>query len=271
MVQYIVTTVKSKPHLNGKAREIAASLNCLFAERGEHTLEFFKDEFASAILIIVGDTRIVARVGNSELFFHPSMSLLRLMNHAKGQVDRMAEAMALKPGMHVLDCTLGFASDALVASYLTGPTGSVTGVEASPLAALLVRMGVNEYTVRVHDGLERHKAQVLAALPGAMQRIKVINMHHLDFLLAAKSKSFDIVYFDPMFRKPRTESASMAPLRGLALPDPISVSSVQAAMRVARRRVVLKEGRFSTEFARLGFSLIPGGKYSEVAYGIIEV
>jgi len=35
-------------------------------------------------------------------------------------------------------------------------------------------------------------------------------------------------------------------------------------------RVVMKEHRGSDEFARLGFKLVDGGKYSSIAFGVIE-
>ena len=43
--------------------------------------------------------------------------------------------------MRVLDCTMGLASDAVVASFITGWTGTVCAVEASPLLHLLVSEG----------------------------------------------------------------------------------------------------------------------------------
>lgn len=43
------------------------------------------------------------------------------------------------------------------------------------------------------------------------------------------------------------------------------------ALRVGRRRVVLKERRESAEFARLGFKYLSGGRYTRVAYGLIEI
>ncbi|EJO17668.1 hypothetical protein HMPREF1148_0084, partial [Selenomonas sp. FOBRC6] len=35
--------------------------------------------------------------------------------------------------------------------------------------------------------------------------------------------------------------------------------------------VVMKERRESAEFARLGFDTLTGGKYSRIAYGVMEL
>ena len=47
--------------------------------------------------------------------------------------------------MRVLDCTMGLASDAVVASFITGRTGTVCAVEASPLLHFVVSEGLQNY------------------------------------------------------------------------------------------------------------------------------
>ena len=42
------------------------------------------------------------------------------------------------------------------------------------------------------------------------------------------------------------------------------------ALRVAKKRVVIKETKDSMEFKRLNISQIYGGKYSSVSYGVID-
>ncbi|MDR2736472.1 MAG: protein-glutamate O-methyltransferase, partial [Gracilibacteraceae bacterium] len=81
--------------------------------------------------------------------------------------------------------------------------------------------------------------------------------------------SLDLVYFDPMFRNTREQSASLRPLKPWICQDPLNVASVQEACRTARR-VVLKERNGSPEFARLGFRVLDGGRYSSVAFGALE-
>ncbi len=267
----IVTTVKDKPGLAQTGEKLARELGCPFVARQGRSLQILEREYGHTVTVVVGERRLSAWVAGQEFFFHPSMALLRLMNFLKGEKDRMADTLGLQDGMSVLDCTLGFGTDALVSAFLVGRDGKVVGLEASPVVASLVRHGLENYRAKLHPGLDPEKARVLGGLSQAMARIQVLNTHHRDFLAQTADKSFDLVYFDPMFRSPRQESASMAPLRGLALPDPVDKGAVREACRVARRRVVLKESRYSQEFERLGLRMAPGGKYSEVAYGVIEV
>ena len=75
----------------------------------------------------------------------------------------------------------------------------------------------------------------------ALRRIKVVNADYLDFLKRQPDKSFDSIYFDPMFRYPLTDSKNINPLRSVADHRPLSEEAVAEARRVARHRVVMKE------------------------------
>uniref|UniRef100_UPI0025D0B145 class I SAM-dependent methyltransferase n=1 Tax=Selenomonas sp. F0473 TaxID=999423 RepID=UPI0025D0B145 len=103
----------------------------------------------------------------------------------------------------------------------------------------------------------------------AMRRIAVHAADALTYLREQPDGSFDVVYFDPMFRRPLHESAGMNALRASADMRALTPETVAAACRVARRRVVMKERRGSGEFERLGFSEVVGGRYSRVAYGVM--
>ncbi|HEX3015562.1 MAG TPA: class I SAM-dependent methyltransferase [Desulfobacteria bacterium] len=267
----IVTTVKDKPELSDAGVELAKKLGCLFVPRNKRSFPLLAEEYRCDVIVTVGKSRLAAWVGGEEFFFHPSMALLRIMGLIKGETDRMVEAMQLKPGMSVLDCTLGFASDAAVASFVSGPSGRVVGLEASPVTATLVRHGLSNFRAKLHNGLEPAKAEALRLLPPTMQRITVVNTAYLEYFAHTAENSFDVVYFDPMFRIPQEGSASISPLRRLACPDRVADTAIREACRVARRRVILKESYNSAEFARLGFKLLPGGRYSRVAFGTIEL
>jgi hypothetical protein len=169
----------------------------------------------------------------------------------------MVNALNLKPGDNLLDCTLGLASDAIVASYVAGSGGKITGLEASPVIGEIVSYGLKHYITGDKD------------IDESMRRIEVLNIRHQDYLSGMAADSYDAVYFDPMFRSPRY-SASMNILRQIALPDPIEPSSLNEALRVAQKRVVLKETKGSPEFKRFGISSIIGGQNSEVAFGVLD-
>ena len=72
------------------------------------------------------------------LRYHPNMAKLRILALEQGKHDILVDALQLKLGDCVLDCTCGLGADAIVASCKVGATGRVRSLEASPLLALLV-------------------------------------------------------------------------------------------------------------------------------------
>lgn len=206
------------------------------------------------------------------LAFHPSMALLRLINLLRGESDRYLTATALEPGDTLLDATLGLAGDALVGAWAVGEKGRVMGLESSCHLTLLIRYGLLALSSHPLPQVKNQiKHQAWTILAQAARQIEVIGRDHLDYLTALPSQSVDVVYFDPMFRHTRKQSASIQPLHFWANPMPLSTEAVQAACRVARKRVVLKERKGSGEFRRLGFSVLSGGNYSPVDYGILSL
>ena len=204
--------------------------------------------------------------------FHPSMALLRIINIRRGFPDRYLEATDLKPGGSLLDLTLGLATDALVGATILGPSGSLRGIESSPLLAALIQDGL---THLANDPLPKvKKEEKLIAwqeLSSAARLIDVQWHDHLSFLYGQPSRSVDVIYLDPMFRSTCVQSASIRPMHIFADQRALSLETIGEACRVARKRVVLKERKGSGEFTRLGFNIMPGGRYSQVDYGIILV
>ncbi|MPM32311.1 hypothetical protein SDC9_78873 [bioreactor metagenome] len=119
-------------------------------------------------------------------------------------------------------------------------------------------------------GLKNH-INDLNCITDSLRRIAVENADYNSSLAQYDDNSFDVVYFDPMFRRPVHESSNMMPLRCLADHRPLTVEAINEAKRVARRRVVIKETKDSSEFSRLGVDTVVGGKYSSVSYGIIQL
>lgn len=170
----------------------------------------------------------------------------------------MIGAMSLRAGDSVLDCTMGLGTDAIVASYAAGAAGRVTGLESSAIIAELVKRGLSAYQDDDQD------------IKLAMRRINVINKNNKEYLASLEAGSYDIVYLDPMFRFPRLMSSAINTARMLANHDPVDCETVELAINVAARRVVMKERRGSAEFDRLGFKHIIGGRHAPVSYGVIE-
>lgn len=255
-----IVTSSHKPDVESveQGKQAAMALNTVFVDRERMSLSVLREKYMCQNVIVVKNGEFTLHTLSGEYFFHPSMSVPRIKSLKEGKTDHMVEAMSLEPGDSVLDCTLGLGADAIVASFTTGPLGKVIGIEHSAEIAFLVKYGFSHYNERRPDVKE------------AMSRISVINADYTDYLSAQEDNSFDIVYFDPMFRFPRKNSSSMRPLREVVNPEPLNPDAITHAIRVARKRVILKENWFSTEFQKLGFNKMGGGKYSPVAFGIIE-
>lgn len=201
----------------------------------------------------------VLLLGNEKFFFHPSMARIRLGAYRKkGTVDPLIRACSLEPTDHFLDCTLGLGADAIVASYFA-PQGRVVGVESSPGIAMVIKWG-----------MQRYRSE-FAWLGDAIHKVEVVNRPHLALLQNLPDESFDVVYFDPMFRRPLMHSQPLAPLRLLANHGALEAEAVTEACRVARKRVVMKERRDSEEFERLGFPDIVGSRHNPICFGCIHI
>lgn len=244
-----------------KACRLAQELGAEYAPRQERPLAVMQAEYHTNLMIVFEQGQPVAYQGDSRFFFHRGMAELRILNLIRTGHDPMIKAMELSAGLSVLDCTLGLAADALVAAFVAGDAGSVLGVEASPIVAALTRWGLAELQAAGSDARAQTKL--------AAGRIWVRNGRHQDVLAELPDNSFDIVYFDPMFRRPKAGSCGIQPLRDFAAADPLDITSLREALRVARLRVVVKETQGSREFERLGIRRIAGGRYSSVHYGIL--
>ncbi|HWP96353.1 MAG TPA: class I SAM-dependent methyltransferase [Syntrophomonadaceae bacterium] len=201
----------------------------------------------------------VLHMEDEKFFFHPSMSRTRLGLYRKRDIiDPLVRACQLESDDHFLDCTLGLGADSIVASYFL-PQGRVVGIESSPGIASVVKWGMKRYQSEY------------PWLREAIQRVEVVNMQHLNYLQNMVEDSFDVVYFDPMFRHPLLHSQPLAPLRLLANPAPLEPAVVEEACRVARKRVILKERHDSGEFERLGFDEIIMSRHNPIAFGRISL
>jgi 16S rRNA G966 N2-methylase RsmD len=258
--KYLVTTsTKVSEELIAKAIEVSQQLNIPYITRNRYSLPKMEKEYDSNGILVITRDRLLVYVNGQEFFFHPGMAKLRIKSLRSGNNDQMIDAMQLEPGDHVLDCTLGLGSDAVVANYITTALGSVTGLEVNPLMAFVVAEGT------------KHYQNSSSTLVNAVRGINVINASHREYLNKLADQSVDVVYFDPMFRNPLHKSTGMNPLRKLADHAPLEVETVKEACRVAKKRVVLKETSGSNEFYRLGFNNVVGGKNSPIAYGVIVI
>jgi HEPN domain-containing protein len=233
-IPYVITTSRrTDPELVERAKQWAERLQRPLVERGGRSLaQICEDEGVEAVLTVTGErVGLVFPEGDVEYFFHPSMARTRIRNIKEGFGDPMVRAMALEPGDSVLDCTLGRATDATVASWVVGEDGRVVGYEAQPLVAALTEEGLAEYEI---EG---------AGVQEAMRRIDARQGDCRVLLPEMDSASFDVVYFDPFFGQMLEKSQSMKPLRRIGIHEPIPRETYEEARRVASRRVVIKQRR----------------------------
>jgi SAM-dependent methyltransferase len=209
--------------------------------------------------------------GQSRLAFHPNLAIIRILQGLRGEQDRFLAATNLKSGQTFLDATLGLGTDALVAAWQVGRSGKVMAFENSPLLAALMKEGLHSLKAKQLPTITNpNKQKAWQELILASQRIEVIWGDHQSLLAELPDSSFDVIYFDPMFRHTREKSSSIQPLHRYSDHRPLQAETIKEACRVACSRVVLKERKGSSEFARLGFEVINSGRYSQVDYGIIN-
>lgn len=254
----IVTTSRSAGEtLWREAVRWAQKLDATPVRRSGSLADLCETHDADGVLTITRQQYIYREPDSGlEYFFHPGMSKTRIHNIKAGRGDPMIAAMNLTEGDSVLDCTVGRASDAIVAAWVVGPPGRVVGLETVPIIAHLTIHGLHNYK------------DPNAAINSAMRRIEVRHADYEQVLPDLETGLFNVVYFDPIFHEPLARSEPMKPLRQLADSAPVTANNLQEALRVASRCVVIKQ-RYDTDlWEKLGITEIVGSDSSRVEYGI---
>jgi 16S rRNA (guanine1516-N2)-methyltransferase len=185
---------------------------------------------------------------------HPGMGLVRTRRMLRGEeFDPLVSLSGAQPGDRVLDGTFGFGQDALVLAWAVGEGGRVVGVEKSPVLAGLAIEGM------------RHWPEPAATL---MRRVSVEVASLQAYLAQQEDRSFDVVYLDPMFRRPRSAAPDFLVLRTLAEMSALDDATFAEARRVARRCVVMKDAWPGREIVRLGGEPLDVDRRKDVVYGV---
>lgn len=202
-------------------------------------LPFVKRDEARGIAIVVEKAGAHLVLGERSMTSHPGMGLVRLRRLFKQTTDRelLYEVAQLRESDRVLDATFGFGQDALMLAHAVGASGEVVALEASPALAALSLAGMRHWP-------EPAKSVV--------PRIKLRVGDHRVVLPELESRSFDVVYLDPMFRDAQSAAPDFALLRLLADPRPLEAETIRHAQRIARRLVVVKDAWPGRELERLG-------------------
>lgn len=255
----IVTTAgRTNEEMVQRAKNIAQDLGCMYIQRSKKSIHTMLRDFDQDVLVI-GKNRYEWYRENEEepIFFHPNTAGFRVKRWLQGEREPFLEATELNEGMSCLDCTLGLASDSIMASLATGENGKVSGIEGNEVLAYLVKNGLAAWVSDIDP------------LVAAMRRIEVIHGNHQEILSNLPDNSFDVVYFDPMFDVEIRESDGIAPLRNIAVKGGFNEQTLQEAIRVAKSRVVLKDHWQSDKFAKFQFTVLKR-KTAKFHYGYIK-
>jgi hypothetical protein len=243
------------------AETVAVELGLPFVLRRKRSIEVLRAQTGAAAVLVVSRERRTLRLDDTAppLDFHCSTGVLRVRNLKHGMDDPLRRATEAKPGDTILDCTVGQCSDALLLAHVVAPTGKIVGLERSAAIYGLVSWGVT-----THRTGEK-------AVDSALECIQVLRADYREYLRAQPSKSFDVVYFDPMFRTPTLSSGSFDTFRVVADYGPLTRGDIDEARRVARRRVVVKDhrsGEVLRELSLQRFGDVRGS--TRVQYGFVD-
>lgn len=254
----VTTSSRANEQLILIAQEIAIELAGTYKRRNKQAIEELKRVYLEDILV-VGKNRLELHVlhHNSPFFFHPNSAMFRIKRLLKGETEPFIDVCNLQEGDSFLDCTLGLASDSIIASFLVGNSGFVRGIEGSQNLAYIVKKGLHQWNTG------------LTELDEAMARIDVVADDHLTYLVNCPDKSYDVLYFDPMFEE-SVDSIGLKPLKTIAKYSSLSDEAIIEAKRVARNRIILKDHFKSNRFNKHGFTVIKR-KSAKFHYGVIEI
>ncbi len=207
-------------------------------------------ELRAEALLVLGHEGVTLWDPEGHHGFHGGMAHLRRLRIAKGEEDTFVRVAGLRHGDAVLDCTLGLGQDALVASLAVGPKGRVVGVEKRLALAALAAEGLKTYELG----------------PDSCP-IEVVHADAHAYLRTLPARAFDVVFFDPMFARPRKAQPGFDVLRRFADPSPLTPEALEEGRRVARRWVVVKGAKYSDDLKKLGLQPEPGSRSADVVWG----
>ena len=247
-VQGIVTTAASGDP--AEAEDLARRFGLRAEQRGDRPLSQVLASAEGAPVLVLAARR--ADLYDQERAFRATagMAFLRLLRARRGEPDPLVARADLRPGESVLDATLGLGGDALVAASVTG--APVVGLERDGVIGAFTQAGLRR--------LPGHGRE-----PGRL--VEVVRADHRSFLREQPARSFDVVLFDPMFRRPADAGPLFELLRAHADHAPLDAETLREAQRVARRGVLVKDLAPGGELRRLGLVPLVSRRSAAIAFG----
>ena len=167
-------------------------------------------------------------------FIHGKKAHRRQFGGGKGQPLVRAMGKLDERSLRVIDATAGMGNDAFV---LSNQGFEVLMIERNPLIAMLLSDAIDRAQKTLTEGhIEALESEI------AINNLSLINANAADYLLN-HSPEVDTIYMDPMYPEKKKKAAvnkEMALLQALVGPDMDSSALLDAALKTARYRVVVK-------------------------------
>jgi hypothetical protein len=255
---FVTTAGRTNAEMIHAAIKIATQLKVPYIQRNKRSiLDMQSEQFCGCLVVGKERLELFDKGEPNPFFFHPNSAMFRIKRIMNGDQDPFVEAAQLKKGMSLLDCTLGLASDSIVASFVVGDVGKVTGVEGQKYISYVVGRGLKTWDSDIYE------------INDAMRRVRVVTENSLIYLKSLPTECYDCVYFDPMFEEKILESDGIKALDLFALHDTLNDQLMNEAIRVAKHRILLKDHYLSTRFQKFGFQPFRR-KTSKFHFGVIE-
>ena len=231
----ITTPLKYNDTLLEEVKELGRYYNIPFLYRGKISTKKLVEKYSE--VLVVGKEKVQLNRRNEDFTYHPNFSQVRLKRILKGEPDPFLEATNLTIGDRFLDCTMGLASDSIIASIVTD---DVTALESTLGVYLVVTIGMSKYRYTLQE------------LENASKTIKTHHINAYHFLKEQQDNSYDVIYFDPMYEED-VNSKGIEGLKHYADNSELTEAIIEEAKRVASKRIVLKAHFNSPLFKRFKF------------------
>ncbi|MFD2830940.1 class I SAM-dependent methyltransferase [Corticicoccus populi] len=256
----IVTTAgRTNDILREHAVKTAEKYGLTYVERDKQSISSLFKKYDSDVYCVGAFKNMLNIIGTGRVLqFHPNIAQIRAKRILSGKTDRLIELTEIAEGTTILDCTMGLASDSIIMSLMSGIKGNVTAIESDFSVYMMVSEGLNYYDTGV------------STVNAAMRRIQTVHGNYKKVLQNLPDNSYDVVYFDPMFSETVKSSDGMMYMTGLVNNEELSEENVREAVRVAKRKVVIKDHFRSPKFDELGFKkdIRPSSSFH---FGVINV
>lgn len=256
-----VTTIRNVTRtVKEEAWRRAEALGLPFFRR-EGTLDDMISTFRLEGLLVYGKDLPYYYAGRGEYHYHFGTAVLRKEQMKQGHEDRLCRLLPEKEGLSVLDATFGQGGDSLTMSWFLGNWGHVTALEKSRALYEIGQAAIASF----RDPKDKE-------LTEALRRITLIHGDFLSFLREVGPKSFDVIYFDPMFKAPvKRRENNMEGFRRAASYDSLTEEALELARKAADMRIIVKERPFSRLFSTGFFRFVDRRRGQSTAYGVIDV